>query len=395
MSIYTMSSPALSSIHIYPIKSTAGIELSNSWVDYAGLSFDRRFVLTDIHQRFITARTQPKLCLIQANLIADGLILTAPGMRSLTIRYQYFNNKYQAVTVWKDTINSQLCHDSYNDWFSEYLKRPCQLHFYGENSNRHIKNTQKPVAFADGYPLLVISKGSLEALNSRSSRINTMAQFRPNLVIENCDAFAEDSWKKIRIGEVEFEVSKPCSRCIFTTIDPLTAQPDQYREPLKTLASFRKGDDGDVYFGQNLIPLNTGQIKKGDKIEVLSKQTAVQYIDNVDTLTKNNKIPLSVQSTIPKQKEKNVAKKVNILFDSWDTHHSGNNQETLLDQGEEAGLIMHYSCRGGSCGSCKVKLESGDVEQLATDGLTPQEQNDGYILACSCIPKSDVVITKG
>ena len=87
-------------------------------------------------------------------------------------------------------------------------------------------------------------------------------------------------------------------------------------------------------------------------------------------------------------------KKINILFDSWNTFHKGNNQETLLEQGEAANLIIPYSCRGGMCGSCKVKLESGEVDQLCKDGLTDVEQQQGYILACSCIPKSDLVIKK-
>lgn len=85
---------------------------------------------------------------------------------------------------------------------------------------------------------------------------------------------------------------------------------------------------------------------------------------------------------------------MNILFDSWDKNITGNSKETLLEQGESAGLILPYSCRGGMCGRCKVKLNTGEVRQLATDGLLPQEQNDGYILACSSVPVTDVVISK-
>ena len=117
----------LSQISIYPIKSTSGIELSNSWVDELGLSFDRRFVLTDDKCQFITARTEPKLCLIQANLTATGLILTAPDMPKLVINYQDLNDFYQTVFVWKDNINAQQGSDAHHQWFSRYLNRPCQL----------------------------------------------------------------------------------------------------------------------------------------------------------------------------------------------------------------------------------------------------------------------------
>lgn len=404
----------LAAINIYPIKSTAGLSLSNAWIDHLGLACDRRFVLSDPQGKFITARTQPKLCLVQAHLLADGLILTAPNMPELIIRYQSITAHYQTVTVWHDDIQAQCCPNDINQWFSDYLQQSCQLLFFGEHSTRPVKNSNKQVAFADGYPLLVISQASLDALNARSARVNIMAQFRPNLVVDNCPAFAEDSWQKIKIGDVEFEVSKPCSRCIFTTVDPKTGEFDKSREPLTSLAKFRKGDDGEVYFGQNLIPLNMGKIKTGDAIKVLSHKVADSYSEQAteqthrknfsdQPLTRNNFDTLSpdqhpisqtLTQTPQQEAEQSMSKKVNIVFESWNISHQGNKQDTLLEQGEEAGLIMHYSCRGGNCGRCKVKLQSGEVEQLATDGLMPDEQADGYILACSSIPKSDLVITK-
>ena len=403
MSIELLTPTAiLTNIHIYPIKSSAGIEVSNSWIDDLGLSFDRRFVLTALNGKFITARTDAKLCLIQANLTADGLIITAPNMPVLHIKYQEITQQYQNITVWRDEINSQLCHEKHHAWFSQYLNKPCQLNYFGEQSTRYVANSEKQVAFADGYPLLLISKASLAELNSRCSSEQQMSQFRPNIVVDQCDAFAEDSWHKIRIGEVIFEITKPCSRCVFTTINPKNGEFSENREPLKTLHSFRKAADGEVYFGQNLIALNHGQIKVGDVVEVISTKKADDYPDNTlknklsqpekynfDILTANqNKTANSTRE------DENVAKKINIMFDSWDLYYQGNDQDTLLEQGEAAGLIMNYSCRGGSCGSCKVKLHSGEVEQQATDGLTPQEQDEGYVLACSCVPKSDVVITK-
>jgi uncharacterized protein YcbX/ferredoxin len=386
-----MPSPTLSNISIYPIKSTKGLDLSSSWVDELGLSFDRRFVIADQYGQFITARIHAKLCLIQANLTSQGLILTAPNMPSLAINYQHFGEQYQPVTVWGQQIQSQHCLNNYDLWFSHYLGSHCQLLFFGERSQRQVKNSTKSVAYADGYPLLLISAASLNRLNERTSSAIKMTQFRPNIVVDNTDPFAEDSWKKIRIGDVEFDIVKPCSRCVFTTIDPETGQKNSDREPLKALKTFRqgRGDDKDIYFGQNMIPLNQGQIAIGDVVEIIEQQKPIIYIDQ-KALTSHQPAP----QTLNIQEEKNMTKKINILFDSWNIDHLGNNQDTLLDQGEEAGLIMPYSCRGGMCGRCKVKLQSGDVEQLATDGLMPDEKSEGYILACSCIPKSDIVITK-
>lgn len=399
-----MQIATLSQIHIYPIKSTAGIQLSNSWVDNLGLSFDRRFVLTDINGKFITARTEPKLTLIQASIIESGLIITAPNMPTLAIKYGDFSNKYQSVTVWSDHIQGQHCQPAYDRWFSQFINKPCQLMFFGQQSARNVKDKSNQVAYADGYPLLLISEASLAALNRLCPTNVKMQQFRPNIVVKDCDAFDEDGWQLIRIGEVEFEITKPCSRCIFTTVDPETGTFNKQREPLKTLARFRKGNDGEIYFGQNLIPLNTGQIKVGNQATLIKRQAKQFYVSNpikksstqhdFDTLQSNKSFATTPQPHL-KERTEAMNKKINIVFDSWDKTHQGNTKDTVLEQGETAGLIMRYSCRGGSCGSCKVKLESGEVAQLSTDGLTAQEAQSGYILACSCIPKSDLVITKG
>lgn len=400
-----MLTPELASIHIYPIKSTAGIAMSNAWVDELGLNFDRRFMLSDERGKFITARTEPSLCLIQANLTPDGLILTAPGMPILAIKYQDLSPQYQEVTVWGTTVNGQKGLKNYDLWFSKYLNKPCVLLYFGEQSNRYVKDKSSQVAYADSYPLLLISQASLTELNQRGPLTHNMAQFRPNIVVKNCSAFAEDGWQQIRIGEVEFEIINACSRCIFTTIEPTTGQKNKDQEPLKTLKNFRQDTNGEVYFGQNLIPLNTGQIKIGDSVKVIHKQTPKIYLGKTRKATKTTQASNNLTSsvTIPAKSpvishqpsEVNaVSKKVNIMFDSWGTYYQGNTKDTLLEQGETAGLIMPYSCRGGNCGRCKVKLQSGEVKQLATDGLMPDEQAEGYILACSSIPQSDIVITK-
>ncbi|PKG80833.1 oxidoreductase [Colwellia sp. 75C3] len=381
------SSMQLSQISVYPLKSSAGIQVSNSWVDELGLSFDRRFVLSDDKGQFITARTEPTLCLIQANITATGLVLTAPDMPKLVINYHQLTELYQTVFVWDDNINAQQGNTEHHQWFSRYLKRPCQLLHFGELSTRKVPDTSNrtnQLAFADGYPLLLISQASLDDLNKRCSTTITMNQFRPNLVIDNCDAFAEDTWQHIRIGEVEFELRKPCTRCIFTTINPETAIKDIHQEPITSLKTYRQAADGDlkgeILFGQNLIPLNQGQIKLTDTITIIKKKAAPTF-----------SIPLN---TTPKTVSRENKKKVSIKFDSWNKTHKGDNQQTILDQGEKAGLILPYSCRAGMCGRCKVKLVKGQVEQLSTDGLTEAEMKEDYILMCSCIPKTDVILAR-
>jgi uncharacterized protein YcbX/ferredoxin len=381
---------SLQSITIYPIKSSSGIQLSNSWVEECGLSFDRRFVVALPDGQFITARTEPRLCLIQANLTATGLNITAPDMPILSIEYSKLSSTYQDVTVWDNVISSQQATDQYNQWFSRYLEKPCQLLFFGEKSERFVKNKNSQVGFADAYPLLLISQQSLNHLNSRLDDKNqvTMTQFRPNIVVDGCDEFAEDSWSHIRVGEVEFEVTRPCSRCVFTTINPVTAEMHSQEEPLNTLKAFRQVEDGDVMFGQNLVPLNQGQIKNGDKVEVIERKSPPVFI------TKQSTKPSTNDKTSTPTMSGSPTKKPTLNFSSWNKEVVGNNKKTILEQGEDAGLILPYSCRGGMCGRCKIKLDSGDVEQLSTDGLSPTDQEQGYVLACSAVPKSNVVLSK-
>ena len=383
-----MTNIALQSISVYPIKSSSNIQLSNSWVEELGLAFDRRFMVATEKGEMLTARTEPRLCLIQANLTANGINITAPGMPVLSVEYSKLSTEYQKTAIWSTTLNGQKSAEYYNQWFSRYLNKPCQLLFFGDESERFVKNKNSQVGFADGYPILLISHQSLTHLNQKlgTNHIASMTQFRPNLVVDGCNGFDEDTWKHIRIGEVEFEVTKPCSRCIFTTINPETAEKNSQQEPLKTLKSFRQVENGDVMFGQNLVPLNQGQIKIGDKVEIIeTKQPPIFVIKE----TKQMKDKASQAPTPVK-----VNKKPKLNFSSWNKEVVGNNKGTILEQAEDAGLILPYSCRGGMCGRCKIKLDNGNVEELSTDGLSEKDKEQGYVLACSAIPKSDVVLSK-
>jgi uncharacterized protein YcbX/ferredoxin len=387
-----MSQAMLQNIYVYPIKSSASIELSNSWVEELGLAFDRRFVVASLDGQFISARTQPTLCLIQASLTATGLIIIAPNMPALVIEYHNLCQGYITVNLWNDTINAQQCRENINQWFSHYLQKSCQLLFFGADSQRFVKNKDSQVSFADAYPLLLISQASLDNLNKQYKADTTtisMTQFRPNIVVNNCDAFAEDNWQHIRIGEVEFEITTPCTRCIFTTIDPNTSEKHHQQEPLNTLKSYRQLANGEILFGQNLVALNQGQIKRGDCLEVLKRKTAPIF-------TVRNKSVIRATKATQVKKDSTLTIKTNkpvLTFSSFNKTITGNNNQTLLEQGEDAGLVLPYSCRGGMCGSCKVKLEQGEVEQLCQDGLSDDEQQQGYILSCSCTPLTDVVIS--
>ncbi|HHO0882106.1 hybrid-cluster NAD(P)-dependent oxidoreductase [Aeromonas hydrophila] len=269
--------PKLASIHLYPIKSTAGMPLTRALVTEEGLQGDRRYMVVKPDGSFITARTHPQLQQVVATPIEGGLQLRYPGLDPLILQEQEFSRTPRATGVWSDSFSALQTQPQADAWLSQVAGEPVQLLWLGEESARFREKTGTRVSFADGYPLLLISQASLEDLNLRSDALHQMSQFRTNLVASGTLPFEEDSWKRIRIGEVEFRVAKPCSRCIMTTVEPGTDRFNALKEPLATLTRYRRGEDGEVYFGQNLVALNEGWIEAGSEIEVLERARAPVY----------------------------------------------------------------------------------------------------------------------
>ncbi|MGF1772892.1 hybrid-cluster NAD(P)-dependent oxidoreductase [Vibrio wakamikoensis] len=272
-------SPLLSQINIYPVKSVGGISLSSSWVEKQGLCFDRRFMVALSDGAMVTARKYPNMVKVSSSLLPTGIIFTYPGMAPLKLEYSSFKLQQTPATVWKDNFAAYTTTDEADDWFSQVLDQRVELLFTGEQSNRVREKLGHNVSFADGYPLLIISQGSLDELNRRSSETHSMEQFRTNLVVGSDEPFIEDSWKRIKIGEVEFEAVKPCERCILTTVDVEKGKFRESKEPLNTFSRFRANERGGVFFGQNLVAKNEGMIRTGDEIEVLEYKEKEVYDD--------------------------------------------------------------------------------------------------------------------
>lgn len=385
-----MTRAKLSQITVYPVKSVAGISMSTAWVEKQGLVFDRRFMLAFVDGGMVTARRFPQMVTIKAALLADGIRFTAPNVTDLVIHYDQFSMQPFDTTVWKDTFSAFTTDERADRWFSLIIGEPVKLLYTGEQSNRYREKLGHNVSFADGYPLLVISQGSLDELNRRSSEKHAMAQFRPNLVVNDCAPFAEDKWKRIKIGEVEFAVVKPCERCVLTTVDVKTGRFKTSREPLKTLAQFRANEHGGVFFGQNLVALNEGIINQNDLVEVLEYQQGETYIDQSPaSVTQTSE--QSGPSAIPEQ-EGSVYKNQTLTLSFNGTAIFGNNQMTLLEQAERNGVAIANSCRAGLCGTCRVKVVEGDVDQADVPALPHIDSENGMVLACCCVPQSDVKI---
>ena len=261
----------LSDLYLYPIKSTAPLPVCEARVEPCGLQHDRRWMVVDADGRFLTGRQLPRLTLVRALPHENGLLLEAPGMPSLPVVFASALASVP-VNVWKSEVLARPVDAEVDQWLSTFLQRQVRLVHMDEGVSRPMTDPQAQpgdeVSFADAFPLLLVSQAALDALNARLVRPVSMLQFRPNLVVDGVPAHAEDSWRRIRIGEVEFEVAKPCVRCVFTTVDPSCGQRDPAGEPLRTLVGYRRGADG-VTFGQNLIARAYGKIRVGDRVEVL------------------------------------------------------------------------------------------------------------------------------
>lgn len=264
----------LSALYRYPIKSAQGQSLSQSPSGPLGLLGDRRWMLVEQDNgRFLTQRACPQMSQLSALYAADGgLLLSAAGLDPLQVAVPEPDTDLRGVTLWRDTLRVPDAGDAAADWLSRFIGKPVRLVYVPEPRTRYLPagygDNSDRVAFADGFPLLLIGQASLDDLVQRVGRPLEMLRFRPNLVVEGSAAFAEDGWKRIRIGELTFRVLKPCTRCILTTIDPQTGERSEDREPLTTLKTYRQ-KEGDVLFGQNLVADGEGVLEVGMPVEVL------------------------------------------------------------------------------------------------------------------------------
>ncbi|MGB7875370.1 MAG: MOSC domain-containing protein [Anaerolineales bacterium] len=264
----------VSSLIYYPIKACRGHEVDHSNVERSGLEHDRRMMVVTSEGHFLTQRDHPKLALVNPSISGERLTLSAPSVEELTVNIQKSGSTIP-VNIWRSKgVQAVDQGEQAAEWFSDWLETSVRLVHIAEDYIRKVNekyavSADDHTAFADGYPILLASEESLADLNSRLDEPVPMNRFRPNLVVRGCEPFAEDTWSRIRIGDAEMALVKPCARCVVTTIDKETLE--KSKEPLKTLASYRV-QNGGAMFGQNVIPLNEGKLRLGMNVEILSKK---------------------------------------------------------------------------------------------------------------------------
>jgi uncharacterized protein YcbX len=274
-----MGNPQLQSVHVHPVKAFRGLASREAVVEPWGLAGDRRWVLIDHGGKVVTQREHPRLALAAAELVPGGGVrLSAPGLDPLTVPVPrpegtvpvgMFRDKTEGVPAEGEAAHA---------WCSAYLGTDVRLVHMDDPATRRPVDPDfalpgETVSFADGFPLLLASAASLDALNSLIAQGDHAAEgplpmdrFRPNVVVAGAAAWAEDDWTRVAIGAVTFRVAKMCGRCVVTTTDQGTA--GRGKEPLHTLARYRRFG-GKLVFGQNLVPESGGTIRVGDAVTVL------------------------------------------------------------------------------------------------------------------------------
>lgn len=274
--------PTITALYTYPIKSAGRLEHDQIALEATGPVYDRRWMAVydgEKPYRSISQRELPKLALVQPRLHDDHMHLSAPGMSDIQVPLADAASERQPALVLNSFhVQAADMGDEAAAWLSRFLETPTRLMRMPQDEVRPVSLDYTAEAaqtsLTDGYPLLIIGEASLDALNDRllerGKQPLDMARFRTNLVVSGTMPFEEDTWKRIRINNIEFEVAKPCGRCKITTVDQATGMIPDVHEPTATLATFRRWPDGKVMFGQNVIHRGLGTITRGAAVEVLA-----------------------------------------------------------------------------------------------------------------------------
>jgi uncharacterized protein YcbX len=272
---------SIGALYFYPLKSCRGIQLTEAIVNRMGIQYDRQWTIIDEHGMFVAQRAGsagigvevPSLCLIDTAIDGDTLRLTAPAMPPLTLPLAGRDGRTRAVQVWNSHTIGIDQGDTAADWVSTFISRERPGRYsivrMPEHERRLPKIGESTLAYADGYPFLMLSSASLSDLNARLEAPLPVNRFRPNIVLDGCAPYEEDAIDTLTIAGIRFEGMTLCLRCAITTTDQLTGE--RAKEPLRTLATYRRAPGG-VVFARNYNHFGEGTLRVGDRASDIGKR---------------------------------------------------------------------------------------------------------------------------
>lgn len=271
----------IQSLHFYPLKSGRAIDLADVEVTQWGLAGDRRFMLVDPQGKSITQRELQALAQVTATSHDGALTLSKAG-EGETIVVSFDPGRRIDIDIWGDTASAALADDGVNHALSDWFGIPVRLVHADATTHRQCSpewaGEGVATGFSDGYPVLIATSGSLDALNDAARAAGGesfgMERFRPNIVIDDIKPFSDDHWASLEIGGIRFDLVKPCARCIMTTQDQSTGErggPD----PMPAMRQIRMSADRrvpGVLFGWNAVARNSGRLAVGDTVSVIAER---------------------------------------------------------------------------------------------------------------------------
>ena len=267
----------VSQLFIYPIKSLGGIAKQQVEITHTGFKHDRRWMLVDEQNVFLTQRAHPQMALLQTAETETGIAVMhkQDPSQSILIPFKNTAQTKTKVIVWDDVCDGLEVNTTLDEWFSDMLHFNCKLVYMPDDTKRLVDKryaaNDEITSFSDGYPILMIGQLSLDNLNEKLVEALPINRFRPNIVFTGGHAHIEDEMAAFEINDINFLGVKPCARCMITTINQQTAEAG--KEPLRTLAGYRMKDNK-IYFGQNVLQQQEGVIKIGDEIKILQQREA-------------------------------------------------------------------------------------------------------------------------
>ncbi|HWH61940.1 MAG TPA: MOSC N-terminal beta barrel domain-containing protein [Ginsengibacter sp.] len=262
----------VSELFVYPVKSLSGISVSSAKVTDRGFEYDRRWMLVDLNNRFLTQREFPEMALLQVELTAAGLKVFHKKNIHSQIDIPFIPETTEEVTaeIFEENCKVIFVSKTVDKWFSQMLAFECRLVYMHDSSKRFVDEkyaiNNEITSLSDGYPFLLVGQSSLDDLNKRLINPLPVNRFRPNMVFTGAEPYEEDFIAELSINNIIFYGVKPCGRCTITTVDQDDAS--KSKEPLKTLATYRERNNK-IYFGQNLLAKGVGSINIGDQIKII------------------------------------------------------------------------------------------------------------------------------
>lgn len=258
----------VSQLWTYPFKSGKGVSLSSTQFDAEGMCDDRRLVALDESGVFITARRYTELLQLSCTKNSRGWLLQHPAQDSPCQINQAGPEKAIIGTLWKDALNALDAGDEAAAWLSDVLKIKVRIAIWKKQS-RFSNKYQLETSFSDASPILITTEASIRQVCKWGNIESDVRRFRPNIVLDGVEAFAEDGWQKLQINKLTLEILDPCIRCILTTKQPDTGEPQIDMQPLKALMENHANDAGQPLFGANATLLNSTDdslISIGDEV---------------------------------------------------------------------------------------------------------------------------------